>query len=71
MDNKTNALTEGRYVIVRKLGGQRLTLTRLKRNLKVDVENLKVQFDGVFGSPFGIYKVDKEQQLELATPSEG
>ncbi|KAI6210220.1 hypothetical protein M3Y96_00304700 [Aphelenchoides besseyi] len=50
-------IAEGDYAIVRKLDGKRFTLTRLKKNVTIAVENLNFKVDAALGQPYGVYQV--------------
>ncbi|KAI6231537.1 hypothetical protein M3Y95_00392300 [Aphelenchoides besseyi] len=50
-------IAEGDFAIVRKLDGKRFTLTRLKKNVTIAVENLNFKVDAALGQPYGVYQV--------------
>ena len=55
VDNSTR-IAEGSCAILRKLNGSKFTLTRVKRNLGVSVENLKFRLDAsLIGKLYGVY----------------
>jgi hypothetical protein len=61
-------IEEGSCAILRKLNGSKLTLTRVKRNLGVSVENLKFRLDNsLIGKLYGIYNVKNGVLSEEAT----
>ncbi|KAI6180464.1 hypothetical protein M3Y98_00722600 [Aphelenchoides besseyi] len=63
-------IAEGDYAIVRKLDGKRFTLTRLKKNVTIAVENLNFKVDAALGQPYGVYQV-LNRGLKPEIPVEG
>jgi hypothetical protein len=68
MDDNDARIQENGSVVMRKLNGSRFTQLRIRRNMRVTVENLKFQIDpSIIGKLFGIYNVKDEMLLNEAT----
>jgi hypothetical protein len=64
--SECSRVAEGSYAIFRKLDGSRLSMSRIKRHVTANVENLKFKVDAFIGKPYGIYNVKDGNIMEAS-----